>query len=1680
MTMNTTTNAPTEPTPPSPRRHRVVRALINLVCLTLAWPAYPQVSTTLVQSPPFTATEPPGNVFVMLDDSASMGGHTLPVPSGITISAAGPTVVIQGDGADSTGTWALRSWTINRDNDWIMRSPALNPLWYNPAVLYKSWNKDGTLLPNASIGGSTPGTHWGAFTSRADPAQLTERDPRQAPSGSGYASVTAGAGRGLLGTDPVDPTSNLLMGRRVNLASPSVDFRYYKMPFDFGPTKVGATTPPGNGHASMAWTTHNDTTSPLDLFSRPLTSTTAITQSGCFSGTAQCQSGTPPAAPLLTTTWQRTNCAGVVETFASDPGPLPCYRARCGSGAWSAWSPSPVTLSCGFQWTDCSGVLRTSTTNPGPIACGWRRQDCAGATQTFGADPGPLTCYRTRGCDGSGWSAWSATNPGVLPACFSRQNCSGTTQYFSGTDPGTLSCSWSRQDCFGTTQTFGSDPGPLSCWWRNRCTGGFDIFTAAPSPFTVACRYDRQNCTGTVEQFPPTTNPGSLTCYQRQNCDGSTTGPTPSLLSSVTCVTGGELPITFNPTSFVRNSTLVQQTANPFTRTASGGGTRNSNAYTRVEATIRTGSAPTTITPIAVTQTNETTTNNRTSTTASSCPVGTSSLSCTVTPSASVPDPALLTPARYYAYTGSGSKGDPANYRVVQIDRTRPASYLFPVVDAATGQAVSAADSQRTDCAANGKTHCTWAEEARNFANWWLYYRNRLFAAQAVMSEAMASMTASSQQQLRLAYGRINYFPGAINPWRTVPLETIASLPAVDGFTNPGGLVRGARPFVAGSAARAAFFDWLFSLSWVGATPNREAIDSMGRYFSWSDSRGPWGATPGTADSAPQLACRRNFAFLTTDGEWTNVTAGQPLLSPTGPLAGPGSPEEADNVSGPPITGDGTNAGATFTYTPGGWPAFTGGVGQSGTLTDVATYYWNRDLRPDLPNVIRPITDSARPNPAFWQSMSTYIVGYGLSASMDTPATRTAVTNGTSVTWPTVDLTPTTISGGNRVNDSLRAALASRGDFYAASDTASLKNAILNAFREIVTMRGSAGGVAVTGAGITGASQAYFPSYVTGKWTGSLRAYASTDLEALAAGNIVTPAWSATVPSVGSRLMLTSTARNSATTFNTANLSAAQSTLLTGTDYTASEIVAYVRGDQSLELPASGPTAGRKFRRRESLLGDFVNSTPLYVKAPDYGYAAMPAIGSAYGSFVSTRRAGTAATVFIGGNAGAFHAFDATTGVERFAYVPRGVYPNLPRLADPGYEHLYYVDGPVTGGDWHDGSAWRSIVVGTTGAGGGSIFAIDVTNPGSVTSSSVRWDVTKAEDTHIGNVLTRGVIGRISNGAGGYRWVYIAGNGYESASNRAALLLIDIATGAVDSVPVGPVWTEAAGLGARNGMGGVTVSYDAQRNVKEVYAGDRQGNVWRFDLSNGVPTGAKGFDGGNTPLFVATDGSGNRRPISAAPRLALHPLSGLYLIFGTGKLHDDGDSFSTDTQAIYGLWLKPEQNATITSGQIATIPVTTTDDVRTFSLNSTDWATKRGWQMQLTGGERVISDASADLGTMVVASFKPGSGGDPCDGGGTSYLYRIDYATGGVVGVSSSGVVGAITPLVALPGHSRTLESPNLRSTFERQPGESLGGAGRSSAQCRLYSTSIQGRPNVIAQNCPGLAPVRMWRQSTR
>jgi len=389
-----------------------------------------------------------------------------------------------------------------------------------------------------------------------------------------------------------------------------------------------------------------------------------------------------------------------------------------------------------------------------------------------------------------------------------------------------------------------------------------------------------------------------------------------------------------------------------------------------------------------------------------------------------------LTPARHYRYEGPIPATDddlavPGNYRLVEIDRAAAGSFTVPV-DPRTGNV-----RKRVDCKTNadplqldlGSDLCTKVEEMQNYANWFTYYRHRLFAAMAVTSHA-ASDLKGDLSAIRLAYGRINYFDNGPDPWNPYGARLNAStFPELDNDPgnppHPGAIVRGVRDFsdVVGNVARQQFFDWLFSLNWVGSTPNREAVDSIGNYYLRSSNYGPWSDNPGVGGGRSgndHASCRRSFSILATDGEWTAipevppVPPAQPLITtrtqdPVG--GGSGTITAALATTGPTIPGHGLYSLETYTYDPGAEPQFsTGNGGVTQTLTDVAMYWWNRDLRPGVPNAVQ--KRPSQPNDSFWQNVTTYVVGYGLHASMDTPGARQAIIDGNAVSWPTVDISP--------------------------------------------------------------------------------------------------------------------------------------------------------------------------------------------------------------------------------------------------------------------------------------------------------------------------------------------------------------------------------------------------------------------------------------------------------------------------------------------------------------------------------------------------------------------------------------------------------------------------------------------------------------------------------------------------
>ena len=155
--------------------------------------------------------------------------------------------------------------------------------------------------------------------------------------------------------------------------------------------------------------------------------------------------------------------------------------------------------------------------------------------------------------------------------------------------------------------------------------------------------------------------------------------------------------------------------------------------------------------------------------------------------------------------------------------------------------------------------------------------------------------------------------------------------------------------------------------------------------------------------------------------------------------------------------------------------------------------------------------------------------------------------------------------------------------------------------------------------------------------------------------------------------------------------------------------------------PQRGFTVGiahQAVPQAESVLGDIIDSQPVYVQAPFANYAE-----NGYDTFKAAN-AGRTPMLYVGANDGMLHAFYATenmtdplAGTEAWAVIPSAVLPNLYKLADSSYsrgQHEFLVDGTPVVGDAFIGGAWKTILVGGLNAGGKGYYALDVTNAGAL------------------------------------------------------------------------------------------------------------------------------------------------------------------------------------------------------------------------------------------------------------------------------------------------------------------------------------------------------------------------------
>jgi len=839
----------------------------------------------------------------------------------------------------------------------------------------------------------------------------------------------------------------------------------------------------------------------------------------------------------------------------------------------------------------------------------------------------------------------------------------------------------------------------------------------------------------------------------------------------------------------------------------------------------------------------------------------------------------------------------------------------------------------------------------------------------------------------------------------------------------------------------------LFNINSDNGTPLRTGLENVGKYFA-NDLSGSWGASP-ILSAAHGGQCQKNFAVVMSDGFWNG-----------------GAPDVGNTDQ------DGT----------GPWDGGSYADTNSNTLADVAMNYYETDLNDVLADKVSK-TPGIDENTA--QHLVTYTVAFGVNGTLSANPPNTT----DAFTWPTpVRNEQTTI------DDMRHAAWNGRGLFLSAADPQQLITSLGKAIKDIDARSSSSAAAALNSTSLQADSLIYLASYNSTAWQGSLSAFNIAEN-----GTLETLQWEAgaklndiaTADLLTNRKLYTYNG-TSINAFTVGNLTATQKAdLVVNKPATESETnyltrkVKYFYGDHSDEVGGSGL---QDFRNRNSQrLGDIVHSAPIYVGKPNTPYPdAFEGTGNLYSSFASSQSSRTG-TVFVGSNDGMLHAFNAETGVERFAYLPNLVYSSgagqgLHALAETVYQHNYYVDLTPTVADVFVGG-WKTMLVGGLRGGGKGIFALDITTEGTPT--------TQFEFTHtdLGYTFSDIQIAKMNNG----KWAAIFGNGYNNTGDGRAKLfivyldksgynIIDTGAGTLANGDCGDVDSDCNGLSSP-----ALADMNGDGRIDRVYAGDLQGKMWAFNVGSTTPAEWALAFGADTPLMTACRSAtspcpvADRQPITTRPALARHPTqrtvatyTNLMVMFGTGQYLVDSDIADTAAQSVYGIWDRSDSNlvrsnliqqtltaATSQSG----IPIRTVTDtaVNYSSLSTTDY----GWYLDLPESkERMVVNPVSYGGVVFFNTMTPTTA-QICDSaGGSGWLMALDIMSGG-------------EPYFApLDTNNDTHFNTTDGTATKIAVGSKIEGVPTESKFISDKRITVDSNKNVNVQNIQGIAPIPASRLS--
>lgn len=322
-----------------------------------------------------------------------------------------------------------------------------------------------------------------------------------------------------------------------------------------------------------------------------------------------------------------------------------------------------------------------------------------------------------------------------------------------------------------------------------------------------------------------------------------------------------------------------------------------------------------------------------------------------------------------------------------------------------------------------------------------------------------------------------------------------------------------------------------------------------------------------------------------------------------------------------------------------------------------------------------------------------------------------------------------------------------------------------------------------------------------------------------------------------------------------------------------------------------------------------------------------------------------------------------------------------------GTPHRYMVNGGFVLRQTPDK---QTFMFGAMGQGGRGAYALNI---GAVANSDRSgWNTTvplfetkKGFDNKLGYTIGSTQIGRVSikrdttpvNLESNVRYAGFLASGYRtedvnSADNETALYVYDMTGKEAGTKNTGTnVSSSKAGkllarIPAPNGKGGLStptlVDTDFDGIVDIAYAGDRYGNMFRFDLRGETPS--------EWSVQMIFQGSGNQ-PITSAPAVSRRSKDKYVVIFGTGSeiYHSELD-VATQNNAVYGIYDDTSKEAVLAKSDELTGQTVQADGEYISVTNNKVSEGQKGWKLALGSGERVTVKPTMILRTAVVTIRK--------------------------------------------------------------------------------------------------------------